>query len=440
MSYSDSVKAVLDDVITHLENHVEDWAIRPGSDFTRTRKISFSRLLNMLIAMGGDALGSEIARLYNYGDDIPRTSAFCQARAKLKWEAMRQALVDFTSQYPLGTYKGMCVVACDGSEVTLPRDILESSTYVPAQTGQSVGYNAIHATALFDVVGRRYLDCVIQPQRLNNEQAAFCEMVDRWPYAQTPLFICDRGIASYNIFAHIVASGAFFVIRTTDKKTKGLLGYEPIGAADEDLHLILSRRQAKHLRLQPQRQTDYRFINPNAVFDFIDAGSPEYEIDLRVVRFILKDSEYENIVTNLPQDTFSAYDLKELYWMRWGIETSFRDLKYTIGATRLHSSRLAFTSQELLGRMVAYNFGSLIAAHVCERLDKRQSTKHLYTIDFAFALKAAHDFLRACVAGCARPPNIEALIKQHKLPIRANRKCQRRPQPHSSPAFAYRCP
>ena len=37
---------------------------------------------------------------------------------------------------------------------------------------------------------------------------------------------------------------------------------------------------------------------------------------------------YETLITNLWIDEFPAEDIKILYKMRWGIETSFRELKY----------------------------------------------------------------------------------------------------------------
>lgn len=53
---------------------------------------------------------------------------------------------------------------------------------------------------------------------------------------------------------------------------------------------------------------------------------------------MLDTGEYETLVTSLsPQFTLS--DLKELYHARWGIETSFRELKYGIGLMDLHEKK-----------------------------------------------------------------------------------------------------
>lgn len=48
----------------------------------------------------------------------------------------------------------------------------------------------------------------------------------------------------------------------------------------------------------------------------------------------------EVIMTNLSQEEFSASEIKKIYGMRWGIETSFRDLKHTIGLNYYHSKKV----------------------------------------------------------------------------------------------------
>ena len=81
----------------------------------------------------------------------------------------------------------------------------------------------------------------------------------------------------------------------------------------------------------PQKvESLYRYICKAVPFDFITDSHPEYHIRLRVIRFRLADGIYENIITNLPADEFSLEQIKHIYQLRWGQETSFRDLKRTI--------------------------------------------------------------------------------------------------------------
>ena len=437
MGYADMVEAELDSAIAGMAERAGEWCARPGRDFTRERLLTFPKVMRMLVSMGPDAVGVEVARSFGYAAGSPRAPAFCQARSRIKPEAMRELLVRFTSRFPLGGYRGMCPVACDGSGLPVPRDRAEESTLVPPNSSSPRGRNAVHCTAFYDLLGKRYLDCVVEPERSRNEFAAFCEMCDRWAYGAVPLFINDRGIASYNVYAHAIEAGAFFLVRLDDRKASRILGREvPDGPLDEGADLILSRFQSKRKRLRPEREGDYRHICADVAFDYITDESPEYEMSLRVVRFAIGGGEWENVATNLPAGKFPPSDLRDLYWMRWGIETSFRDLKHTVGAAAPHSSRLGPVAMEVWARMVLYNFGSIVAAHVVESIGRKRGRKHWHRVSLAFTLKACHDFLR--MDALARPPDLEGIIRRNTLPVRPGRKHERRLRFQVPPAFMYR--
>ncbi len=66
-------------------------------------------------------------------------------------------------------------------------------------------------------------------------------------------------------------------------------------------------------------------------------------IKFRVVKFLINDPDtgkdaWEVLVTNLNRFEFPIAQMKELYHMRWGIETSFRDMKHSLGAIHFHSN------------------------------------------------------------------------------------------------------
>ena len=89
-----------------------------------------------------------------------------------------------------------------------------------------------------------------------------------------------------------------------------------------------------------------------------------YTLKFRIVRFKISEDTYETVITNLPADNYSPEDLKKLYASRWGIETSFRDLKYTIGLLKYHSKKTACIRQEIFARLTLYNFVEVITSHV----------------------------------------------------------------------------
>lgn len=83
-----------------------------------------------------------------------------------------------------------------------------------------------------------------QPARKRNEYSVFCKMADRTG-ADTPVFyLCDKGYASYNVFAHVIENSQFFLIRCTDAKTEKILGF-PLDKAAE-LDTILTGSYSGH--------------------------------------------------------------------------------------------------------------------------------------------------------------------------------------------------
>ncbi|WP_076110722.1 transposase [Paenibacillus borealis] len=89
-----------------------------------------------------------------------------------------------------------------------------------------------------------------------------------------------------------------------------------------------------------------------------------YPISFRVVRFVLPNGAYETVITNLSATEFPPDEIKSIYNRRWGIETSFRALKYTVGLTNFHAKRREYITQEIFARMILYNFAEMINSHV----------------------------------------------------------------------------
>ena len=69
--------------------------------------------------------------------------------------------------------------------------------------------------------------------------------------------------------------------------------------------------------------------------------------------------------------------------MRWGIETSFRNLKYILGLLYFHSKKTEYTNQEISAKLIMYNFAELIISHIVIKQKKR---KHNYKVNFPSSL------------------------------------------------------
>jgi hypothetical protein len=332
-------------------------------------------------------------------------------------------------------------VAVDGSSFCFGPDRSDEATYHPNREGCR-GHNDVHAVALYDMLGDSYVDAVVQNGREKDEYRAMCELVDAWPQWARDLaatvFVADRGFASYNVFAHVIEAGQLFAVRAKDLNVKRMLkpggDVELPGEMDRRVRLVLSRTTAKTKVAQPERIGDYRRID-GAAFDFLPDARSEYEIELRIVRFPVGDG-FENIVTNLPEGAFASADVKEVYRLRWGVETSFRRLKLNIGAAELHSRRAPLVAQEVYARMVLYDFCAAVARYVSSlpEVAGKRGRKHDHKVNFADAARACCAFLR----GRARGPDVLDLVAGSTSPVRPGRSFYRRHRLRSPSGQTYR--
>lgn len=435
MKYSNVVKAMLFTSIHERAANPEHYVLHPGKDFSRNRKLGFQRLLLMLLTMEGDCIKEELYRYFGRSTDTPSKAAFYKQRKKVKEDAFRSLLVSFTQKCQKKLLKGKySLVACDGSAADIFRNPDDSDTFFEPNGKSTRGFNQIHINAFFSVLDKKFTDLLIQPARKRNEYSAFCQMVDRSESDTPVIYLCDRGYASYNAFAHVIESGQFFVMRCTDDKTEKILGFPLDNIRQLDYHVerILSRSQSKKKRLHPEQEEQYRFVCKNVPMDYITQGHPEYRLSLRIIRIELSDSCYENLITNLPELDFDFDDLKDLYHLRWDEETSFRDLKYPLCLKAFHSQKYEYIIQEVWARAILYNFCSEIAMAV-EIPEKKR--KYVYQVNYSEAIKICRDFLRIHDGTTL---DVEGLIAQNILPVRPGRTFPRQARFKLPISFCYR--
>jgi hypothetical protein len=418
--YANSLKQTLTSLIREMSAAPAHYVKNPEKDFTRKKKLPFETVMQLLISMGGNSLYKEILESQGYDVNTATTSAFVQQRNKILPSAVECLFHKFTQSHTdIKDYRGYRLIAIDGSDLHIPTDPADTDTYFQSQPNTK-GYNLLHLNAAYDLCNRLYVDSNVQPRRWRNEGRALAAMVDRSPIKGKTIVIADRGYESYNNFAHIERKGWNYVIRVKDLDSSGILSGLCLpsgGEFDQNIHLTLTKKQTKAVKAHPEI---YKYVPSSSTFDFLDLHENFFHpISFRVVRFVLPSGTYETVITNLSADDFPPEELKSIYNMRWGIETSFRALKYTVGLTSFHAKRRESIIQEIFARMIMYNFAEMMTSHVViSQMDKR----HQYQVNFTVAVHVCRHFLRS--KGDEPLPNVEALIRKNILPIRPVRKGQ----------------
>lgn len=340
--FHDKIKSLFSSSIQSVVSRISDFAVHPGKDFTRRKKFPADKLLTFLIAEGSSSTRNELLDFFDMDTDRPTDSAFNQQRAKLEPEALEAVFHNFNESLdPLGAPPKYRFLAADGSTATFfSRPQFSPDEYFVEPGHSAKGFYSIHINAFYDLDRHIYTDALLQPVHQKDEFRAFCDIVDRHPVSDGTknVYIGDRGYCSYNNMAHVLEQQQYFLFRTKDIHSKGLVGgfdFPDQEAFDIDVDVTLVRSHSSKIKIERSYR---RFVDKATSFDFIEYGSKgTYCMKLRIVRFPIADGVYECVVTNLPRDKFSPERIRKLYFSRWGIETSFRKLKYTVGLSNFHA-------------------------------------------------------------------------------------------------------
>lgn len=429
----DSVKNTLQSIIQEVSLQRRDYVYNPQKDFTRNRILSFEKVLSCLISMDAGSIHRELLRFFDFSSDTPSASAFIQQRSKIKINAFETIFQKFTSSYETKSYKGYHLLACDGSIITFPLDEEENKAeyaYSRKREGQR-DYYQIHLNALYDLLSNQYMDAYIEPRNHSNERRALSIMLERNYLPEKSIIIADRGYESYSLIAQIQQSGHYYLIRIKNNSNGGMIKSFSLpkeGEYDETLTYTYTYRRGKEILAHPEK---YKVIHYKPSPHFLNSNNPFYEMTIRFVKIKLPNGEYECLITNLPAEDFSTLEIGQLYNMRWGIETSFRTLKHTVGLLYFHSKKVEFIKQEIWSRLIMYNFFAIITFNISK---EEKEKKYVYKPNLTDALHLCRQFLKNHVVA----QDLDCLILGSLLPIRPDRQAPRNKRNHFSIGFHYR--
>lgn len=435
---AEAVKNALNDTIQAMTECKWFFSRRPDKDYSRTRKLPFQKMIYAILAFRAGTLNHEIMDFFGMEPSVATSSAFIQQRAKITPEAFEYLFQSFIEKIDENKrYCGYRLLAVDGSDLQIAANPNDPDSFFPG-TDKQKPYNLLHINAMYDLLQSTYSDALVQKRRYWDEHGALTQMVDRSPI-DNALLIADRGYESYNNLAHIHEKGWRFLIRIKDGSNGIASGLTLPDTKEYDVpfDIALTRKQTNETKLLFKDRNYYKFLPSNVRFDYLPSSSRKhdptvfYNLHFRIVRFPISETVCESIITNLDAELFPASEIKHLYAMRWGIETSFRDLKHTLGLLHLHAKKVEFILQEIFAKLTMYNFCELITQSVVIQQGQK---KYTYKVNFSAAVHICFEFFLGKLA----PPNIEALLSRFISPIRPGRSDPRKLSLKPAHSFLYR--
>lgn len=137
----------------------------------------------------------------------------------------------------------------------------------------------------------------------------------------------------------------------------------------------------------------------------------------------LSENSYEVLLTNLPETEFPMSDLKELYHLRWGVETAFRQLKYDDCSSFSNTRKKVAAIGEIILSLIFHNIcTSVLVAFGRTRFSKskNKNRKLLYKVSYSDLAKT----MRLYASGRDPTITIRKIVKELAMtiqPVRTDR-------------------
>ena len=332
--------------------------------FIRQRILTFPIMILLLLQKGSRSLQLVLNEFINVKlPEITLTNgAFSKARKRLKYTAFielnQSAIVDI--MYADGdykTYKGHRVLGVDGSKILLPntQDVIDEFGTIKYSNGSQhkhkvEGKHAYSlASVLYDVLNNVAIDAVLAHAKAYEVDLAVGHLKKT---QANDLLIFDRNYPSFRMIATLIQENRDCLIRCS--KSSFVTARKMLKGEGEDSQII--QLKVHHSKLKEIRQL----------------GLPE-TLTVRFVRVLLETGEYEVLVTTLVDEKkYPTIDFKEIYWLRWGIETFYGTLKNRLGLENFSGLTAEAVKQDFHASVFLTGMETLLTADAEETLAQKK--------------------------------------------------------------------
>ena len=386
--------------------------------FTRKRKLPFDALILFMINLIKQTLQKELTnfiKLINNTKNNISKSAFSQSRIKLKPEAfidLNKTLIDeFYTDNLIKKWNGFRVCAIDGSKLILPTHSKELMKKFGTLSNGMIIPEAQISTC-YDVLNEIILDAQLETLQIGELKQAVCHLNK---LSNGDLVIFDRGYAGVWFYYFMVQKNLDFVNRVPNNFIKDAENFRLSNKNDEIIE-IKSVPQKSRYGLQRYSITDFK------------------PFKIRFVKVSLDSGGIEMLATTLlDQEKYPLEIFKNLYFKRWGIETSYNRMKSYLNIEEFSGLSEIAIRQDFFASMFIFNLQTVIALDSQEEINKenkKKKNKYQYKINRNLSLGYMKD--RVVKILMSDNPEyyeeLKELFKTNPIPIRKGRKNPRVPQ------------
>lgn len=389
-------------------------------DFTRKRKQPFGSVLLFMFNLLRKSLVVEIDNFMQYlnskidSESIQNftSSAFVQKRKKIKPEVFKylsQVIIDNTysdRNDDIKRFNGFRILAVDGSRITLPFTEELKKAYGESKNNTNTVVIQGRTSVLYDVLNHIALDAVLENLKIGERELA---LKHSYQWKKDDLIIYDRGYPSYDFKYEHIEGGVDYLIRANTTQSKAVKSF------------INSGKKSIVIEMFPQEKHSFEGKKYNK-----NSG-----INVRLVRVDLPGGDIEILMTSLlDSQKYPTKMFKELYFLRWGIETFYDELKNKLKVEYFTGYSKVSILQDFFCAIFISNLQSTIVNDLQEELDLQNQSK-IY--DYKINTNLSYGFLKNRILELLfkkAPLNqilneLESLFLKNTIPIRNNRSNKR---------------
>jgi hypothetical protein len=324
------------------------------SDFTRNRKLTFAKLivvvLSMVASQSGRGVGVKLTGFFRSAGrsglwcdaDAPNRSNVTRARKKVPWTIFQDILnravalaYDIWPRNDSYLWNKMSVYAIDGSKYSLPATEELRAEFDPKSGLNNSGkghYPQCLVTTAYDVF--RQLPVARMVGTIHDSERDHAQsLLPHIPPDSVLLF--DRGFPGYQFIKHVRENyRGYFIFRCSANYTF----------------------PAVETFIKQGKREDYIVLTPsNKYLHRSNAKHREKAclIQLRVIRLDHSDGAHSVLLTNLFNKTAFPHErIMALYRRRWAVEGQYRNEKAVLGIEQFHGKSSNSIRQELFAALI----------------------------------------------------------------------------------------
>ena len=333
------------------------------SAFTRTRKLSFSMIIVFILQKSVKSLQIRLNEWYDWlGGKTVSNSALTQARANLSHKAFialnARNVELFYEDGDYKRYQGFRLLAVDGSKIRLPKgasikEEFGAISYRNQKEEVKGEHNYAQLSVLYDVINKIVITAECGKARAYEVELAIKHLnkVNK----EEDLLLFDRNYATYEFMATLLEQKINFVIRCPVKYT---LAAEMQAGTGADSRVVAIKYQKKTFQV-------------------------------RFVRVLLSTGEYEILVTSLlNEQSYPTEIFKEIYGLRWGIETYYGLIKTRLELENFTGKTVESVLQDLYSTIYLTTLETILTWETEENLETKQTNKNRQQVNHVVSFHA----------------------------------------------------